>query len=119
MAAKSIISITMPPDMLARIDELAEAQGLPRSQVILNCVRDTIEDQEVATRMMGNPSVREGFFRIFQNREILKAFASELISATDQSQLELFAKSLTRTMQKKTPAAKPVPPASAKKGRKK
>ena len=45
---RAIITVTIEPELLKRVDDLADAQGDPRSQPIESLITQGISDEEVA-----------------------------------------------------------------------
>lgn len=114
---RAIISVTIEPELLKRLDDLADAQAVPRSQLIETLIRQGIEDEEIAVRAVTNPVILNAFMGAFRDRAVVKAMASAVGDELSPEQLNLFRQAMTaldHTVRKEpaataagTPAATP------------
>ena len=57
------VTITLPPSLLERIDQLAKANGQSRSYVIRRCTEESLPSFERIAKTLSSPSILGGFHR--------------------------------------------------------
>lgn len=57
------VTITLPPSLLKRIDQLAEVNGQSRSYVIRRCTEESLPSFERIAKMLSKSSILGGFSR--------------------------------------------------------
>lgn len=92
--AKTICTFSIDADLLKQLGELADAQGLSRSQLIERCVRDQIAGQTVAVQVMANPVLGPMLAGMFANPQFIKQFAAAIGDQLPAEQLPLFQRAM-------------------------
>lgn len=90
MTRKPIISITIRPELLSRLDDLADAQGIARSALISKLVEDGIEQEETTVKALAHPVLGPAMVRAFSQPEVIRAMAAVIGQELDPDQLKLF-----------------------------
>ncbi len=91
---RSIISITIEPELLKRLDDLADAQGVARSQLIEKLISEGIEGEEMAVRALTNPVVMQAMVGAFRDPTVLRAMAVAVGQELSTEQLQLFQRAM-------------------------
>jgi predicted transcriptional regulator len=84
------ITITLPDDLLAAVDNLADAQQLSRSQLIARMVRQGIESEKVALALFSNTSATQTMAKLFSDPATLRTIGAAMGEKVEDSDLEKF-----------------------------
>lgn len=87
---KQVLSIAMDPELVKRVDELADAVNQSRSAFIERCVRDAVEQEGDAIKAFQHPVLGPALIQAFSNREVLKGMAEVMGQDLTDQQLLLF-----------------------------
>jgi hypothetical protein len=102
---RSIVSISIGPELLQRVDDLADAQGVPRSQLIVKLISEGIEDDEMAVRALMNPVVMQAMTTAFRDPMVLRGMAAAVGQELSSEQLQLFHQAMSAASDAVIPAA--------------
>ena len=83
------ISIKLDQDLLARVDQLAEAAGTNRTAVIEQAIKNDLPEQEAFQRSLENPAIRAIHKQITRPGmlQLIAKLANEQLSEEELSQL--------------------------------
>lgn len=87
---KTIVSLYFDSDLVKRIDRLAASHDISRSKYIERVVAESIEDDEIAVRVMTDPVVAPAMLSALAKPEILRAMTGLLREQLSDEQLNLF-----------------------------
>lgn len=113
-------SFTIPQDLLKRVDDLADAQRLSRSQLLERWILDAIEGESLAVKMMASPAVMSAMTAAFSRPEVIKQFGQAVNAELSSEQLELFNRAMIEAQEQAKKAVvaskgKTAPPRSRRK----
>lgn len=91
---KSKVTIAVDPDVLRRVDRMADAQRLSRSAMIQRACEEMLEGSEGLVKAFSNPLIRDALLGAFKDREVLRQMAASMGQKLSDRQLDLFAKGL-------------------------
>jgi len=92
---RAIITVTIEPELLKRVDDLADVQGLPRSQLIEHLITQGINDEEIGVKAMTNPVVVNALMKSFRDPTVLRALANAVGEELSPDQLNLFRQAMS------------------------
>lgn len=92
--AKRKVTISIDPEILGRVDRLAIAQRISRSQLMERACIDLLEASEGLVKALANPLIRDALLGAFKDREVLRQMAASMGQKLSDRQLDLFAKGL-------------------------
>jgi hypothetical protein len=95
MAMRLSITLSMKPELVQRLDNLADAQSLSRSQLVEQFIMRQLEQEEQNVKVLANPAVMRAMMQAFSDPAVLKGFAAAVGEQLEPQQLELFHRSLT------------------------
>jgi metal-responsive CopG/Arc/MetJ family transcriptional regulator len=75
MSKKTAIAVTIAPELLARVDRVAESREESRSAVMERMLRNQIQEEETLVNQLANPALRETMAYIAESPKLLKALA--------------------------------------------
>jgi hypothetical protein len=101
-----VISITFDPDLLRRVDELADALGQSRSAFIARLVREGVESEGDAIRAFQHPVIGPALLKAFSDRDVLKGMADVMGEQLTDQQLLLFRQVMVNLVPGQEPARK-------------
>jgi predicted transcriptional regulator len=82
------VSITLPPKLLERLDQVAEVYGWPRSKVVALALSEYLQTEsalvEIATDQRASVKLRQ----IFQSPEIVRAIARAMGEELSEKQIQ-------------------------------
>ena len=84
------ITITLDGELLGVVDNLADAQGLSRSQLITRMVRSGIDSEKVALGLFANPRATEILAKVFSDPAAFKAVGAAMGEEIQDKDLEKF-----------------------------
>ena len=108
MTRKPIITITIPAELLTRLDDLADAKGVARSALIAELVQDGIDQAETTVKALTHPVLGPAMARAFSQPGVLRAMAAVIGQELEPEQLQLFKKAIGQ-MNEPEPATSPTP----------
>lgn len=87
---RTVVSITVPPELLERLDKLAERQQLNRSKVTELLLTGALEDSEQMMMALQNPALRAGLAEFLKDRQTVQALAKYVKQEMTDKQLDMF-----------------------------
>ena len=99
-----VIAVTVDPELLLRLDAVAEALSLNRSQMLEQLVRDGIEEQETYARALSNPLIAKAFGAAITQPGVLRAMAAAMGEELQPEQLKLFERAMSAAVAVIAPA---------------
>lgn len=91
-----LMTVTVEPDVMERIDALAAATGSNRSKTTEKLILDSLDDHETTARALTDPVIVGAFAKAFGDRDVMRRMAAAVASESDPAQLELFAHAMTK-----------------------
>jgi len=89
-AGKMVLSITIDPDLVRRVDELADSLGQSRSAFISRLVKEGVDSEGDAIRAFQHPVIGPALLKAFSDREVIKGIADVMGENLTDQQLLLF-----------------------------
>lgn len=83
-------NISCDPDLIKKLDRLADAFGKSRSQVVVECIEDSIGQQELASKVLRNPLLTQTLFKGLANPEVIRGMMRAMGQEADPKQLRMF-----------------------------
>jgi predicted transcriptional regulator len=93
-----MMSATVDPDLLIRLEAVADALSLNRSQMLEQLVRDGIEEQETYARALSNPLIARALGLAIGQPGVLKAMAAAMGEELQPEQLDLFKRAIEQAV---------------------
>lgn len=114
MAQRVAFTISLQPGVAKAIDDLADAQGISRSALVLRWITEKMEGEKHTVAIFANPVVANTIIKAFAQPGVLRALADAVGEKLTDEQLELF----HRTMNVATEEAAAVVASGKKLGKK-
>jgi hypothetical protein len=85
-----IVSVSLDPDVVKRLDDVAVGNGVTRSRQVEMYVLEGLEEGEFAVKAFSNPAIMRAMGKMFADRSLVKQLAAAISSDTTPEQLKLF-----------------------------
>lgn len=86
--ARRPISISLEPDLIERVDRIAEARGETRTDVIERAILNALDGEEKLLHRLENPVFREVVTRLMAQPEVLDAIGAVVSERISLSEME-------------------------------
>ena len=87
---RRVVSITIDPDVLERVDRLAAARVLARGRLIEEFIADGIEEEELFVKVSSQPVLMQALMRAFAQPGVVKELSAVMGQDLSEQQLNLF-----------------------------
>lgn len=105
--AKHVASISMDPELVKSLSELAAVRRLSRSQLIEQICADFIAQEKMAVQVFGDPVVGAALQKAFMDPGVIGRLAAAMREGVSDEQMLLFEKAIAQSLAAVTaPSAK-------------
>jgi len=87
---KMVVAVTLEPDVVKRLDEVAAANEVSRSRQVELYIREGLEEGEFAAKAFANPAIMRAMGKALADRSVIKQIAAAMTSDSTPDQLKLF-----------------------------
>lgn len=103
---KRIVTFSVDPDLVKKIDRVAKSLGMSRSEWIERSLRDSVAGDEIGVKVLLHPGFAEAFMKSLSNPQVLKGLARAMGEEVSDEQLELFGGLMRQVTEKDSPSGR-------------
>lgn len=87
---KQILSLSLDVELVKRVDNLADANGMSRSAMVESFIESGIDQEELKIRAFTNPVLREALMKSFSSPSVVKALLKGMKDEVTPQDMQLF-----------------------------
>lgn len=97
MAIRQAVTFSLPPHLVKAVDDLADAQNLPRSALLRRWIEEKIEGERPMVALLSDPLAGAAIIKAFSDPAVIRAMAAVVGEKVTDDQLQLFHRKISES----------------------